>query len=187
MDVPLFYSLPGLCGTLHCVSPPQLAVRSALLHLGHRVSISHCDANAIKTDAPHHVVWDIMRTWVAANPVKYISPHSPAAPILARAVSTPNISFERHPDALAQSKERGISRFPENPQPNWGPKAKAGKRYVRASRNFFCLSLLMISEITKNVATVSPKRARPRRLRSSACKATARSVASCAATNFSTR
>lgn len=39
--------------------------RSAILHQGYRVSISHANANAIKTDAPHHVLWDIMRCWVS--------------------------------------------------------------------------------------------------------------------------
>ena len=38
--------------------------RSAILNEGYRVSISHANANAIKTDAPHHVIWDIMRCWV---------------------------------------------------------------------------------------------------------------------------
>ena len=31
---------------------------------GYRVSISHTHANAIKTDAPNSVLWDIMRCWV---------------------------------------------------------------------------------------------------------------------------
>jgi tRNA (guanine26-N2/guanine27-N2)-dimethyltransferase len=105
-------------------------VRSALLNLGYRVSISHAHANAIKTNAPVHVLWDIMRAFVAEHPVKYINPQSPAAPILAKAISTPNISFERHPDAVQQSKQMGISRFPENPTANWGPKSRAGKRYT---------------------------------------------------------
>ena len=38
--------------------------RSAILDKGYRVSISHAHANAVKTDAPHHVIWDIMRAWV---------------------------------------------------------------------------------------------------------------------------
>ena len=30
------------------------------------MSISHCNAAAIKTDAPHEVIWDILRCWVSA-------------------------------------------------------------------------------------------------------------------------
>ena len=51
-----------------CVFSPY---RSAILNQGYRVSISHANANAIKTDAPHHVLWDIMRCWVSTND-KYI-------------------------------------------------------------------------------------------------------------------
>ena len=42
----------------------QLKFRSALLHAGYRVSITHTSAEAVKTDAPPSVVWDIMRAWV---------------------------------------------------------------------------------------------------------------------------
>ena len=38
--------------------------RSAILEQGYRVSISHTSANAVKTDAPNAVLWDIMRCWV---------------------------------------------------------------------------------------------------------------------------
>ena len=38
--------------------------RSALMNLGYRVSISHSRPTAVKTDAPHSVVWDVMRCWV---------------------------------------------------------------------------------------------------------------------------
>ena len=39
--------------------------RSALMTQGYRVSFSHACANSIKTDAPHHVIWDVMRCWVS--------------------------------------------------------------------------------------------------------------------------
>lgn len=69
---------------------------------GYRVSISHTSANAIKTDAPNSVLWDIMRSWVKCdvtciyvnkhvlvhtqvkqNPVK-LKPNTPAAAILSK-------------------------------------------------------------------------------------------------------
>lgn len=40
------------------------APRSALLHAGYQVSLSHACKNTIKTDAPATVIWDIMRCWV---------------------------------------------------------------------------------------------------------------------------
>ena len=44
---------------------------SALLNEGFRVSTSHTNPLAVKTDAPHSVIWDIMREWVG---VAYTSP-----------------------------------------------------------------------------------------------------------------
>ena len=38
--------------------------RSAILDQNYKVSLSHANPNAIKTDAPHSVFWDIMRCWV---------------------------------------------------------------------------------------------------------------------------
>jgi tRNA (guanine26-N2/guanine27-N2)-dimethyltransferase len=32
-------------------------------HAGHRVSGSHANPLALKTDAPPHLVWDIIRCW----------------------------------------------------------------------------------------------------------------------------
>lgn len=45
-------------------SPSLLVPRSALLHAGFRVSLSHACKNAVKTDAPSSALWDIMRCWV---------------------------------------------------------------------------------------------------------------------------
>ncbi len=39
--------------------------RSALLHAGYRVSLSHACKNAVKTDAPAEVLWDVIRCWVS--------------------------------------------------------------------------------------------------------------------------
>lgn len=127
-DRPLYFSLASLCATLHCTTPSQVQVRSALMHLGYRVSISHANPLALKTDAPTSVVWDVMRAWVKLNPVKNIKDGAPGATILARDIATPDISFEAHPDAIPQSRKQGISRFPDNPEPNWGPKARAKRK-----------------------------------------------------------
>ena len=62
-DVPLHYTLPSLCETVHCSSPKLDDFRSALVNAGYRVSAFHKEADAIKTDAPNNVVWDIIRCW----------------------------------------------------------------------------------------------------------------------------
>lgn len=125
-DVPLYYTVDSLSSTVHCNTPPLLQFRSALLHAGHRVSLSHACKNAIKTDAPPKVLWDIMRCWERNNPVKRekLSPTSPAFKILS---SEPSLEacFTVREDANPQSRKKHLTRFQENPQAFWGPKARA--------------------------------------------------------------
>uniref|UniRef100_A0A665VYZ9 tRNA (guanine(26)-N(2))-dimethyltransferase n=1 Tax=Echeneis naucrates TaxID=173247 RepID=A0A665VYZ9_ECHNA len=116
----------GKHSTIHCNTPPLLQFRSALLHAGHRVSLSHACKNAIKTDASPSVLWDIMRCWEKTNPVKRekLSQTSPAFKILS---TEPGLEacFTVREDANPQSRKRHLTRFQENPQAFWGPKARA--------------------------------------------------------------
>nr|XP_046229745.1 tRNA (guanine(26)-N(2))-dimethyltransferase [Scatophagus argus] len=125
-DVPLYYTVDSLSSTMHCNTPPLLQFRSALLHAGHRVSLSHACKNAIKTDAPPAVLWDIMRCWEKTNPVKRekLSETSPAFRILSTEPSL-EACFTVREDANPQSRKRHLTRFQENPQAFWGPKARA--------------------------------------------------------------
>ncbi|KAG7491441.1 hypothetical protein MATL_G00003760 [Megalops atlanticus] len=125
-DVPLYYTLDSLSSTVHCNTPPLLQFRSALLHAGFRVSLSHACKNALKTDAPPSALWDIMRCWEKKNPVKRerLSETSPASRILSTE-PTLQACFEVREDANPQSRRRHLVRFQENPQANWGPKARA--------------------------------------------------------------
>ncbi|XP_077893122.1 tRNA (guanine(26)-N(2))-dimethyltransferase isoform X3 [Ictidomys tridecemlineatus] len=83
-DVPLYYTLDQLSSTIHCNTPSLLQLRSALLHAGFRVSLSHACKSAVKTDAPSTALWDIMRCWEKTCPVKRerLSETSPAFRIL---------------------------------------------------------------------------------------------------------
>ncbi|XP_055040054.2 tRNA (guanine(26)-N(2))-dimethyltransferase [Misgurnus anguillicaudatus] len=125
-DVPLYHVLDQLSSTVHCNTPPMLQFRSALLHAGYRVSFSHACKNAVKTDAPPGVLWDIIRCWEKSNPVKRerLSETSPAHHILSKE-PTLQACFEIREDANPQSRKRHLTRFQENPQANWGPKARA--------------------------------------------------------------
>ncbi|XP_065511025.1 tRNA (guanine(26)-N(2))-dimethyltransferase [Caloenas nicobarica] len=125
-DVPLYYTLDGLSSTIRSNTPSLLQLRSALLHAGHRVSLSHACRNAVKTDAPPAALWDIMRCWAKIQPVKRerLAEGSPAARILALE-PTLQASFALRADANPTSRRRGLTRFPENPEAFWGPKAKA--------------------------------------------------------------
>ncbi|XP_075581316.1 LOW QUALITY PROTEIN: tRNA (guanine(26)-N(2))-dimethyltransferase [Pelecanus crispus] len=125
-DVPLYYTLDSLSSTIHCNTPSLLQFRSALLHAGYRVSLSHACKNAVKTDAPPAVLWDIMRCWVKIHPVKRerLAETSPASRILS-VEPTLQASFTLRDDANPSSRKRGLKRFPENPEAFWGPKARA--------------------------------------------------------------
>uniref|UniRef100_A0A8C1EZD2 tRNA (guanine(26)-N(2))-dimethyltransferase n=2 Tax=Cyprinus carpio TaxID=7962 RepID=A0A8C1EZD2_CYPCA len=116
----------GKHSTVHCNTPPMLQFRSALLHAGYRVSLSHACKNAVKTNAPAGVLWDLIRCWEKSNPVKRerLSETSPAHRILS-AEPTLQACFEIREDANPQSRKRHLTRFQENPQANWGPKARA--------------------------------------------------------------
>uniref|UniRef100_A0A4W4H2M3 tRNA (guanine(26)-N(2))-dimethyltransferase n=1 Tax=Electrophorus electricus TaxID=8005 RepID=A0A4W4H2M3_ELEEL len=134
-DVPLYSTLDHLSSTLHCNTPSMLLFRSALLHAGYRVSLSHACKNAVKTDAPAGVLWDIMRCWEKNNPVKRekLSETSPSYRILS---TEPVLQacFDIRADANPQSRKRHLTRFQENPQANWGPKARAKAGWVRTLR-----------------------------------------------------
>ncbi|KAK2819456.1 hypothetical protein Q7C36_021102 [Tachysurus vachellii] len=125
-DVPLYYVLDQLSSTIHCNTPSMLQFRSAVLNAGYRVSLSHACKNALKTDAPAAVLWDIMRCWEKKNPVKRerLSETSPAFRILSTE-PTVQACFDVRDDANPQSRKRHLTRFQENPQANWGPKARA--------------------------------------------------------------
>ena len=121
-DVPLFYSLPDMCSTLHCNSPRMIDMQAALVNAGFRVSQQHKEPQAVKTDAPDDVVWDIMRCWVKKHPVSdKRKTSSPGQAILAREPSH-TVDFTV-PSGLLQKKT--ATRYQQNPEPYWGPKSRA--------------------------------------------------------------
>jgi len=146
-DVPLHYCLPSLSKILRCSVPPMAKVHGALMNAGYKVSQVHCDSNGLKTDAPPEVVWDVMRAWLrkiepgldpskrSKKAAKKISDKSPTSREKARVsilTKEPSISinFSIPGSLLSKLKKRKenmdrISRWTPNPQPNWGPKARA--------------------------------------------------------------
>ncbi|CAO3595152.1 unnamed protein product [Absidia cylindrospora] len=127
VEDPCYWTIQRICGTLHCNGIPMLDLFSAILNAGYRVSSSHCGPQTIKTNAPPIVVWDILREFVKKHPVVManIDEDSPARRILAKEPTTA-VDFTRHPNAKPES--RNSVRYQQNPAPNWGPKARAGKK-----------------------------------------------------------
>ncbi|KAJ3411518.1 tRNA methyltransferase 1 [Chytridiales sp. JEL 0842] len=136
-DVPFYYLLPSICGLLHCQTPTIKSFCSAIMNAGYRVSLSHCTASSIKTDAPIDVLFDILRTWVKDHPVdpKKLKEGSLAAKILGKEPSI-EVSFEKNEKEMnkGENREKGekvkLVRYQVNPEKFWGPKArpKGGKR-----------------------------------------------------------
>ncbi|KAJ0407756.1 hypothetical protein P43SY_009093 [Pythium insidiosum] len=133
VDAPLHYTLPGLCKTLHCSNPRMDQLQGALRHAGYEASQFHKVPDAIKTNAPNHVMWDIMRCWVKKHPLnkKREGQETPGSRILAKEPEfEANFSFKR---PASHEKPKAL-RFPMNPEPNWGPKPRAvGNKVAAAS------------------------------------------------------
>ena len=126
-DTPLYFNLHDVCKTLRTTPMRAETLRSALINGGYRVSGTHCTPLGLKTDAPWDVIWDIMRCWVADHPVK-AAPGSNAEKILSKAPQH-KANFSRAASAVQYGKKgkAKISRFPANPEANWGPKTKHGR------------------------------------------------------------
>jgi tRNA (guanine26-N2/guanine27-N2)-dimethyltransferase len=60
-----FYVFPSsLARVLRCMAPSVAQFKGALRHAGYRAVRSHAKPGTIKTDAPWHVLWQIMGEWV---------------------------------------------------------------------------------------------------------------------------
>ena len=71
------------------------------------------------------VIWDILRCWVKLHPVnkKRISERSPAHALLSKECQL-EACFDVLKEATPNSKLMKLTRFPINPEADWGPKAR---------------------------------------------------------------
>uniref|UniRef100_A0A8C2JJJ9 tRNA (guanine(26)-N(2))-dimethyltransferase n=1 Tax=Cyprinus carpio TaxID=7962 RepID=A0A8C2JJJ9_CYPCA len=98
-DVPLYYVLDHLSSTVHCNTPPMLQFRPMLLLGCYGISFAFLCLERLSETSPAHRI-------LSAEP-------------------TLQACFEIREDANPQSRKRHLTRFQENPQANWGPKARA--------------------------------------------------------------
>lgn len=117
-DLPLHYRLPQLCKGLKLPPIPLRQFRGTLVNLGYRVSHFHRDPEAVKTDAPNAVVYDLMRVWAEENTPK----STPLPNILKKEVSLKRPVEWITEEEMPRSK---VARFLPNPEKNWGPKHRA--------------------------------------------------------------
>merc|ERR1719443_1715905 len=116
-DIPLYYRLPALCKGMKLNPVPLRQFRGTLASLGWRVSHFHREPEAIKTDAPNAVVYDLMRLWAEENPPK----NTPLPGILKK-----EIGLKRPVEWTTEDEQpKKCARFLPNPEANWGPKRAA--------------------------------------------------------------
>eukprot|EP01080_Neovahlkampfia_damariscottae_P004843 gene4843-8428_t len=128
-DQPLFYDLPSLCQTIRSKTPPIHLIRSAILNSNYQVSQSHCDPNAIKTDAPITFLYDLLKSYIKKEDLKMkIQKDSVAEKILSKEPKYTDIDWTMKDNTKLSSKKTGVVKFQQNPTANWGPKARAKKR-----------------------------------------------------------
>ena len=122
IDVPLFYSIPGLVQAIKC-SPPKLRVFQHYLSLlGYRVGASHRTTNAIKTDAPSVVVFDILRNFVQFSKFSSLKPMVPE--ILEKKIIT-NLPDNIDWNIKIAGSASHVPIYLPNPKAFWGPKQRA--------------------------------------------------------------
>lgn len=131
-DAPLHVDMHAMATFLKCTPPSQTTFKSALVNAGYRVSGTHSNPLAVKTDAPTSVTWDIMRAWVAEHPIQKPHPeNSPAYRMLEKEQKT-EVSFFRRSEAMSDAKKKNVTRFVQNPA-HWGPQRAASTRAKRTN------------------------------------------------------
>lgn len=111
--------------------------RSALLNAGYKVSSSHARQDSIKTNAPHAVIWDIMRAYAEQSSTKRsaaerLNTDTPYYRLLTKA-STIEVDFTEHPDWESEARKNKQIRFMGNPHAQWGPLGRAGTKTKRSN------------------------------------------------------
>lgn len=61
---PFFFTPSSISKVIHCSAPSLAAMRGALRHAGYKVTMSHCKAGTIRTNASWTAIWHIMLEWV---------------------------------------------------------------------------------------------------------------------------
>ncbi|EMC92670.1 hypothetical protein BAUCODRAFT_77281 [Baudoinia panamericana UAMH 10762] len=150
---PFFFIPSNLAKVIHCIAPPEAAVKGALRHAGYRATRSHCKPGSIKTDAPWPVIWEIMREWVRQkHPIREGALTETQAGwriMQADRKSAPEANGDAEGDgvvdehakqsqqdpkrmkvvfdeALGRDKPgKRMVRYQQNPRENWGPMARA--------------------------------------------------------------
>lgn len=130
LPTPLYYSFHGVASTLKMTAPKYAEIASALRHAGYRTSQCHCDPLALKTDAPGTVVFDVFRAYFQRFQLEGKKEWLESQPdgFLKRYLSQPATGTYDFSIMEELKKDYEFARFPGNPEPNWGPKARGSMK-----------------------------------------------------------
>ncbi|SIO73218.1 tRNA (guanine-N2-)-methyltransferase [Babesia microti strain RI] len=124
-----YYHLPMLCQKHKLSTLTPVKVKRCLRHLGYTASHFHREPQSIKTNAPSHVLMDILRHHARTTPPKILDS------FISKDITTQgiNLNLPINPSNDLR-KVLKVPRWLPNPEPNWGPKkAHRMKKHVAAS------------------------------------------------------
>ena len=131
-DCPFYYSLSSIASTLHSTTIKSAVVRSALHQAGYRVSLTHALPNAIKTNAPVSVLYDVYKVYLAKNPHKV--PPGPTTPAFKIMKIPPVVQYTWNESFnLQASNYSQFIKFLQNPTAEWGPKSRASGKNLQVA------------------------------------------------------
>eukprot|EP00400_MALV-I_sp_L67-5_P000839 gene839-269_t len=131
IETPLFYHLAKLFSKYKIQTPPIRKFKSALQRLGYEVSHWNREPQAIKTNAPNAVVFDLVRAWAKLHPPKKMN--DLAKIVLEKEIKNIDIEkvdFSEISDGRGSVLPNGeyvdkVPMFLPNPEKYWGPKKAA--------------------------------------------------------------
>jgi tRNA (guanine26-N2/guanine27-N2)-dimethyltransferase len=151
-DAPLYYVHGQISSKLKINSPPIVTIRSAILNCGYKCSQTHCKGDAIKTNAPVNVMFDIFREWHRQHAQEAekgktakkrkeeekdeemdgeeenhedVQKSATLNEILRSKQSTTTVNFALREEAKGTKDALGVPSFLPNPEENWGPGKRA--------------------------------------------------------------
>ncbi len=121
-----------MASTIRCINPTKLQLLSAFNSLGHLATQTYYNPSLFKTNAPPTVVYDILKyfKWqevAGKEEAKYsgnVKEGSVGRLILQKPIKH-EPSFNHELQNLRNSLNKLKRKYLPNPEPNWGPKARA--------------------------------------------------------------
>lgn len=131
-DAQFYFKPERVSSIIKCQVPPLKVLIAGLGNLGYDASLTHAIPSAIKTNAPWGEIWGLLKEYVKQRCPEHKMDKLSETTAGYRILTNENVkcekevSFELNEMSAKVEKLRKlkITRYQENPQKNWGPKAK---------------------------------------------------------------